>query len=157
MGWARLEEIGEKAYLALMVDAERTVVDARSRLAANHRARMERLGARKQAEERRLDEIRVRREGEERARAEAERIANLPPSEWVDAVIELCDWDRLQRYLVDEDLAEERKQALVIEWLDSTVEGRAKVKEWRKKQRKGTRLGATVQRIMKWAPEHFGG
>lgn len=156
MGWVLLEEIGEAEFRHLMARAESRIEATRARLEENRRARRERLEAKRLAEEERLKEIRAQEEAEARALAEAEQIANLPPAEWVEAVIRDCDWDRLQQYLAEDSLAEDRKRALVLRWLSGTEEGKMKAKDWRKKQKKGKRLGATVQQIMEWAPDVFG-
>ncbi len=156
MGWVLLEEIPETRYRALLEEAESQIEATRRRIAENRRVHLERAEAKRLDERRRQEQIRAQEEAEARAQAEAERVANLPAAEWVDVVLGDCDWERLQQYLDDQAVTDDRKRALVVRWLSSTDEGLAKAKEWRKKQKKGKRLGATVKQIMEWAPGLFG-
>ncbi len=157
MGWVLLEEIPEARYRTLMERAELQIETTRARIAENRRVRLERAEAKRLAEQRRQEQIRAQAQAGAQAQAETERIANLPAAEWVEAVVGDCDWERLQQYLDDEALSEDRKRGLVVAWLSTTDEGRVKAKDWHKKQKKGKRLGATVKQIMEWAPELFGG
>jgi len=153
VGWAILELIEEDEYQA----GAETARNNRENLIYNLKKKKENiLKASRERELKKQKEAERKRREKEKKKRERERIKTLPPEEWAPEVIDkyASDYNQFCDYIQNEENPRERREELTRVFFTETLKGKKKLKDYKKKLRKGT-AKKTILLAKELAPKLF--